>query len=53
MWFQKVSILPHGRSLEIPGGGGGGLKAKLLEGQYEVKLEFPGGCGDANHQMNR
>ena len=37
---------PHGRSLEIPRGRGD-LKAKLLEGQYEAKLEFPGGCGGA------
>ena len=29
-------------------GGGGDLKAKLLEGQYEVKLEFPGGVGVQN-----
>ena len=25
------------------GGGGVGLKAKLLEEKYEAKLEFPGG----------
>ena len=50
MWFQKLSILPHGRSLEIPRGRGGGLKAKLLEGQYEAKLEFPGGCGGAKQK---
>ena len=51
MWFQEVSILPHGRSLEIPkgsgGGGGGGvgkggLKSQILEEEYEAKLEFPG-----------
>ena len=39
----------HGRSLEIPRGRGG-LKAKLLEGQYEAKLEFPGGCGGAKQK---
>ena len=32
------------------GGGEGGLKAKLLEGQYEAKLEFPGGCGGAKQK---
>ena len=26
-------------------GGGGGLKAKLLEEKYDAKLEFPGGWG--------
>ena len=42
MWFHKVSILPNGKSLEIPRGvgGGAGLKAKLLE--------FPGGRGVQN-----
>ena len=46
-WFQKVTVLPHGRSLEIPRGrlvgGGGVLKAKPLEEMLEPKLEFPGG----------
>ena len=42
---------PHRRSLEIPGGGGGGesYKAKSLEAKYDAKLEFPwvgGGGGD-------
>ena len=36
VWFQKVSILPHGRSLEIPRGRGV-LKANFLEGTYEAK----------------
>ena len=35
---------PHGRSLEFPRGRGV-LRAKLLEEEYEVKLEFPGGGG--------
>jgi len=35
------------------GGGEGGLKAKLLEGQYEAKLEFPGGCGGAKQKTYR
>ena len=42
VWFQKVSIFPHGQSLEIPKGRGV-LKAKILEEKYEAKLEFPGG----------
>ena len=29
------------------------LKAKLLEGQYEAKLEFPGGCGGAKQKTFR
>ena len=41
---RKNPYPPHGRSLEIPGGGGlGVLKAKFLEEMYENKLEFPGG----------
>ena len=38
---RKNPYPPHGRSLEIPGGGV--LKAKFLEEMYENKLEFPGG----------
>ena len=47
---RNYPYYPHGRSLslEIPRGRGE-LKAKLLEGQYEAKLEFPGGCGSAKH----
>ena len=40
---RNYPYYPQGRSLEIPRGRGD-LKAKLLEGQYEAKLEFPGGC---------
>ena len=42
---RKYPYLPHGRSLEIliGWGGGGVLKANLLEEKYEAKLEFPGG----------
>jgi len=39
---RNYPYYPHGRSLEIPRGRGD-LKAKLLEGQCEAKLEFPGG----------
>ena len=37
-------------SLEIHGGGGGVLKAKILEAKYEGKLEFPGGTGVAKQK---
>jgi len=43
---------PHGRSMEIPRGRGD-LKAKLLEGQYEAKLEFPRGCWGAKQKTFR
>jgi len=46
---RNYPYFPHGRSLEIPRGRGD-LKAKLLEGQYEAKLEFPGGCGGAKQK---
>ena len=42
---RKNPYPPHGRSLEIPRGGGGVLKAKILEVKYEARLEFPGGGG--------
>ena len=45
---RKSPYPPHGRSLEIPrgwGGGGGVLKVKSLEAKYEAQLEFPGGGG--------
>ena len=40
---SRRPFLPHGRSLEIPGGGGGVLKGQILEEMCEAKLEFPGG----------
>jgi len=46
---RNYPYYPHGRSLEIPRGRGD-LKAKVLEGQYEAKLEFPGGCGGAKQK---
>jgi len=46
---RNYPYYPHGRSLEIPKGRGD-LKAKLLEGQYEAKLQFPGGCGGAKQK---
>ena len=44
MQFQNPYPLP-GRSLEISRGGGGVLRAKILEAKYEAKLGFPGGGG--------
>ena len=42
---EKNPSPPHGRSLEIPRGwGGGGLRLNF----YEHKLEFPGGRGLQN-----
>ena len=49
---RNYPYYPHGRSLEIPRGRGD-LKAKLLEGQYEAKLEFPGGVGGAKQKTFR
>ena len=46
---RKYPYSPYGRSLEIPRGRGV-LKTKLLEGKYETKLEFPGGCGGAKQK---
>jgi len=40
---EKNISPPHGRSSEIHGEGV--LKAKILEGKYEAKLEFLGGGG--------
>ena len=42
----------EGLPTEIPRGSGGEvfLKAKLLKGKYEAKLEFPGGRGGAKHK---
>ena len=39
MWLQTMSILPCGRSLEIPRGREV-LKGTFLGEKYEVKLEF-------------
>jgi len=49
---RKYPYSPHRRSLEIPRGRGV-FKAKLLEGQYEAKLEFPRGCGGAKQKTFR
>jgi len=49
---EKYPYSPHGRLLEIPSGRGV-LKAKLLEGQYEAKLEFPEECGGAKQKAFR
>ena len=43
---RKNPYPPHGRSLEIPRGRGGGvLKAKFLEEMYENTLKFLWGGG--------
>ena len=49
---RNYPYYPHRRSLEIPRGRGD-LKAKLLEGKYEAKLEFPGGCGGVGVQNEK
>ena len=41
VWFQKKSILTPMESHQKFLGGGGVLKAKLLEAKCEAKLEFP------------
>ena len=51
MWFQKISILPPQKGLEIPGRRGGGVsKTPKFKAMYEVKLEFPEGWG--GHRAN-
>ena len=45
--LEKNPYPPYGRSLEIPKRGGV-LNVKLLEANYEAKLEFPGGRGAQN-----
>jgi len=42
VWFQKISIPPPQRVLEIPRWREV-LKAKIFKGMYEPKLEFPEG----------
>ena len=44
---RKNPYPPHGRSSEIPRGRGL-LKVKILEANYEAKLEFSGGTGVQN-----
>ena len=44
MWFQKISILPPQKGLEIPGRRGVS-KTQKFKGMYEAKLEFPEGWG--------
>ena len=51
MQFQNPYPLP-GRSLEISRGGGGVLRAKILEAKYEAKLGFPGGGGEGGCKTN-
>ena len=49
MWFQKISILPPQKGLEIPGRRGV-LKSQKFKAMYEAKLEFPEGWG--GHRAN-
>ena len=49
MWFQKISILPPQKGLEIPGRRGVS-KSQKFEAMYEAKLEIPGGVG--GHRAN-
>ena len=44
VWFQKISILPPQKGLEIPGRWGVS-KTQKFKGMYEAKLEFPKGWG--------
>ena len=44
---ESIHTPPTEGHWKFLGGGGGGLKARLLEGKYEAKLEFPAGCGGA------
>ena len=44
VWFQKISIPPHGWSLEIPRGGGGGNGSKFSRGAHVKNL--PGVIND-------
>ena len=44
MWFQKISILPPQKGLEIPGSRGVS-KTQKFKAMYEAKLEYPEGWG--------
>ena len=44
MWFQKISILPPQKGLEILGRRGVS-KTPKFKAMYEAKLEFPEGWG--------
>ena len=46
---RKNPYAPLGRSLEIPRGRGI-FKVKILEAEYEAKLELPGGGGGAKQK---
>ena len=54
MWFQKISILPPQRGLEIPGEQGGSQRPKKIKAMYGAKLEFPErlGGGGGGHRAN-
>ena len=54
VWFQKISILPPQKGLEIPGrrGGGGVSKTQKFKAIYEAKLEFLEEWGGEGHWAN-
>ena len=45
VYFQKISILPPRKGLEILGGWRGFPKTLIFKEMYEVELEFPEGWG--------
>ena len=52
VWFQKISILPPQKGLEIPGRRGVS-KSQKFKAMYEAKLEFPEGWGGGGvHRTN-
>ena len=51
VWFQKISILPPQKGLEILGRRGV-FKSQKFKAMYEAKLEFPEGWGGGGHMAN-
>ena len=47
---EKIHIHPMEGPWKFLGGGGGGLKVKILEAKYAAKLEFPEGMGGAKQK---
>ena len=52
MWFQKISILPPQKRLEILGRRGSQRPAQKFKAMYEAKLEFLEGWGGGGHRAN-